>query len=84
MDQSGFIGYSNGSSFNSVIVNGGGAIISSGDPASVLVQGVGSTWSNSASLVIGYGGSSNSLLITNLGSVLDQNGYIGYDVTQVI
>ncbi len=53
---------------------------------SVLVTGVGSVWSNSADLYVGYSGADNSLVISNGGQVINNapfgsgfNCYIGYN-----
>jgi len=45
---------------------------------SVQVNGINSLWSNSGNLYIGYYGSNNSLLISNGGRVVDQNGSVGF------
>jgi T5SS/PEP-CTERM-associated repeat protein/autotransporter-associated beta strand protein len=44
---------------------------------SVLVTGTGSAWTNTFDLFVGYDGSSNSLVISDGGSVVSSNGYIG-------
>jgi len=80
-DKNGFLGYSNFSSNNSVVINGAGLYNSNPTSGSALVSGPGASWINSGSLTIGYSGPSNSLLITNLGSVVDQSAYIGYSNT---
>ena len=112
-DQSGFIGYSNNSSNNSVLVTGGGSlwvnssalivgnsgssnslVVSNGGGVvgsngyigfsntssynSVFVANSNAFWNNANSLVVGVGGWSNALIITNSGTVNDQSGYIGY------
>jgi T5SS/PEP-CTERM-associated repeat protein len=44
---------------------------------SVVVSGVGSTWSNAADLIVGLTGSGNSLVISNGGTVFSANGIYG-------
>ena len=80
-----FVGYA-GSSNSLVISNGasvtdrigfiGNDTISSNN--SVLVTGTNSAWTNTGDLLVGYGGSSNSLVISSGGSVVNSNGYIGF------
>jgi T5SS/PEP-CTERM-associated repeat protein len=43
----------------------------------VLVTGTGSAWTNTGDLYFGNAGSSNSLVISNRGGVINSNGYIG-------
>ena len=57
----GWIGYSNTASNNTV-----------------LVTGSNSKWVNSSDIYMGYHGESNSLLISNGGSVTGGSGYLGY------
>ena len=47
----------------------------------VMVTGVNSTWSNMGDLHVGYAGSSNSMVISNGGTVANVNGWIGYSNT---
>ena len=78
----------NGSS-NSVVISNGGTVASgqvnyggvigfnSGSTNnSILVAGTGSTWSNIGDLLVGVGGSSNSMVITNGGTVT--NAQVNY------
>ena len=60
----GYIGYTNGSSNNSVLVTGSNSL-----------------WTSSGNLFVGYGGSSNSLTISNVGTVSSAITYIGEDVS---
>jgi T5SS/PEP-CTERM-associated repeat protein len=46
-----------------------------------MVTGTGSTWTNSSDLYVGLNGSSNSLVISNGGSVVSQAGLIGVNTT---
>jgi T5SS/PEP-CTERM-associated repeat protein len=64
------IGYDAGSSNNSVIVTG-----------SNLATGSVSTWLSQADLTIGYGGSSNSLIVSGGAQLGSINGWIGYTNT---
>jgi T5SS/PEP-CTERM-associated repeat protein len=43
----------------------------------VTVTGSNSAWANTLDILVGNNGSSNSLVITNGGSVINQYGYIG-------
>ena len=52
-----------------------------GSNNSALINGSGSTWSNSLDLNIGYMGSFNYMTITNGGQVLDREGFIGYNTS---
>jgi T5SS/PEP-CTERM-associated repeat protein len=71
---------------NSVVITNGGRITSaSGEIGiqssnnSVLVTGSNSVWTNSGSLAVGiYPSSSNSLVISNAGTVANNIGYIGF------
>jgi T5SS/PEP-CTERM-associated repeat protein len=69
---------------NSVLSNGTGCVgyeIGASNN-SVVVSGTGSAWSNSSSLIVGYSGSINSLVITNGGTVYNGGyGYISYTST---
>jgi len=47
----------------------------------VTVSGVGSTWTNSGTLVIGSGGNHSSLIISNGGSVYDSTGTISLNTS---
>ena len=76
-----------GNSNNLVISNGGAVAASDGGYIGanadsfnnrVLVTGADSIWTNNF-LYVGYEGSSNSLVISNAGTVVNSNGYIGYD-----
>ena len=79
-------------SSNSLIISNAGRVTDSnayigfyitGNPSnnSVTVTGTNSLWSNSGDLLVGYSGSSNSMVISNGGRVDDSNGYIGYTNT---
>ena len=68
-----------------LITNGGSVVVSnsvvgfrttSGNNL-VLVDGVGSVWSNAFNLYIGWGGSGNQLLVTNGGAVFSSWAYVG-------
>ena len=73
---------------NSLVISNGGTVANSRSAPSaatqlrpnnsVLVTGAGSLWTNSGDLFVGYVGSSNSLVITNGGTVANTGGYIGY------
>jgi T5SS/PEP-CTERM-associated repeat protein len=75
-----------GSSNSLVISNGAGVVNSDGyigytntsSNNSVLVTGTNSAWTNRIDLYVGYDGSSNSLVISNGGSVTNQSGFVGY------
>jgi len=86
-----YVGY-NGSSNSLVIRNGASVVNAVGYIGSttnssnniVTVTGTGSAWANTGNLYVGYSGSSNSLVITNEGSVvnsggLNSSGFIGYE-----
>ena len=45
----------------------------------VTVTGPGSMLTNASDLYVGYAGSSNSMVISNGGVVVNSNGYVGYD-----
>lgn len=70
-----------GRSSSRVVINDGGAVISSratignggGSNNSVVVSGTGSVWNNQRSLNVGVSGSGNSLVIDNGGSVVSSN-----------
>jgi T5SS/PEP-CTERM-associated repeat protein/autotransporter-associated beta strand protein len=76
-------------SSNSLVISDGGALENAvgyigydeGSNNSVLVTGTSSTWTNSATLSIGIGGSSNSLVISDGGKVANTDGYIGNNST---
>jgi len=63
----GHIGYDAGSSFNSVVISGGGPSV------------IASCWYSSGDITAGYSGSGNSITISNGGRVEDFNGAIGWD-----
>jgi T5SS/PEP-CTERM-associated repeat protein len=42
------------------------------------ITGGGSCWSNRTSLIVGNGGSANSLVVSNRGCVIGSDGYVGY------
>ncbi|NOX09477.1 MAG: VPLPA-CTERM sorting domain-containing protein [Gammaproteobacteria bacterium] len=72
---------------NSLAITTGGSVSNSygyigyntgADTNNVSVDGAGSTWVNSLNLTVGYSGASNSLAITNGGSVSNTKGIIGY------
>ncbi len=76
--------------FNGMTISGGGAVTSSygyigyatsSSNNSVLVTGSNSTWTNNDDLYIGYQGSSNSLVISNGGTVANAYARIGYIAT---
>ncbi|MCX6899401.1 MAG: M6 family metalloprotease domain-containing protein, partial [Verrucomicrobia bacterium] len=46
-----------------------------------IVTGAGSVWSNSADLYVGYGGFGNQMILTNGGTTLAGNAYVGYEAT---
>ena len=75
---------------NSLVISNGGKVLGGSDGIGgiigadtgssnnwVQVTGANSTWSNSLDLYIGFGGSSNSLVISNQAVVRDSNGIIG-------
>ena len=74
-------------SSNSMTISNGGAVTNDYDSYigsnnlssnnSVLVTGTNSLWTNSAKLYVGYAGSSNSMTISNGGTVVSAIGYIG-------
>ena len=81
---SGGLGVGEGGSGNSLTIANGGLVLDAngwigdydsfaGNNNTVLVTGAGSVWSNSASLVVGYNGSGNSLFIANGGMVTATN-----------
>ncbi|HLX95173.1 MAG TPA: hypothetical protein VKU37_05460 [Verrucomicrobiae bacterium] len=80
-----YVGYNGGAS-SLAISNGGWVIDLSGATGfgldsysnSVLVTDAGSVWTNYEEVYVGYFGSSNSLVISNGGQVLDYDGYLGY------
>ncbi|MCF7848392.1 MAG: autotransporter domain-containing protein [Kiritimatiellales bacterium] len=72
------------------MIVGNGSTVSSGygyiglganESGTVTVTGVGSVWSNSASLYVGYDGSGNNLEIREGGRVESSGGYVGYSET---
>jgi T5SS/PEP-CTERM-associated repeat protein/autotransporter-associated beta strand protein len=76
----------NRGSSNSLVISDGGKVVdrtgsvgslSTSFNNTVLVTGTGALWSNSISLTVGNSGNSNSLVIFDGGSVVDQTGYIG-------
>lgn len=79
-----YVGYA-GSSNSMVISNQGRVVSFSGfigyatnsSNNSVLVTGTNSAWTSTETLFVGYEGSSNSLVISNKGSVLSPGGEIG-------
>jgi T5SS/PEP-CTERM-associated repeat protein len=108
-----FIGNSNTSSFNSLLVTGTNSLVSNSSAIlvgyfggsnsltvseggnvfdhnayigytngssgnSALVTDENSTWNNSGNFYVGYFGDSNSLVISNVGKVLDQSGSVGF------
>ena len=75
---------------NSLVISNGGAAANDfgtiGDEAessnnSVTVTDAGSRWLNSSNLVVGNGGSGNSLVISNGAEVLSGDGIIGFNDT---
>jgi T5SS/PEP-CTERM-associated repeat protein/autotransporter-associated beta strand protein len=79
-----YVGYL-GSSGNSLVISNegsvvsGSAIIGTYDSSNniVTVTGTNSAWTNMGDLYVGYLGSSNSLVISNGGAVVNSDGYIG-------
>ena len=81
---------SNNSSANSLLVTNGGGLASgsatignttSSFGNSATVFGSGSLWTNSGNVILGNGGSSNSLIIANGGVVMSSNFFISYTNT---
>jgi T5SS/PEP-CTERM-associated repeat protein/autotransporter-associated beta strand protein len=77
----------NTGSDNSLVISNGGAVVTGmcliGDQStasnnSVLVTGTISAWTNTGDLFVGYYGSSNSLVISNGGTVANRDGFIGF------
>lgn len=81
----------NGSASELDILNGGLVTDASGSIGQtsvssnnfVLVSGAGSMWTNSSSLIVGYSGSRNTLVVTNGGKVFSGDGvsYIGESIS---
>ena len=67
VSENGYIGYDAGSSFNSVVISGGGPSV------------IASCWYSYGDITAGYSGSGNSLTISNGGRVENFNGAIGWD-----
>ena len=82
-----FVG--SGGSGNSLVISNGGRVVDNygaiGDTTSsnnsVLVTGSNSLWSNSVKFYVGYRGSSNSLVISEGGTVMNNYGTIGNQTT---
>jgi T5SS/PEP-CTERM-associated repeat protein/autotransporter-associated beta strand protein len=81
-----------GTADNSMIISNGGSVTGDntviGSEAGatnnrVVVTGVGSLWTNSGSLSVGFAGSGNSMLISNGGKVYNAGGYIGHEASAV-
>jgi T5SS/PEP-CTERM-associated repeat protein len=80
------VGWGSNSANRMVIAQGGSVSDSNGfigytngsDRNNALITGTNSTWSNTENFYVGYSGASNSLIISNGGKLLDQNGSIGY------
>ena len=62
-------------------LGGGIGFLSSSSNNFVTVTGTGSAWAHTADLLIGAAGSSNSLVISGGGSVVNMNAIVGNDET---
>lgn len=70
---------------NSLVISDGGKVVDNngnlgtalGTNNSVVVSGVGSVWSNRATIIIGYNGAGNSLVVSNGGQVVSEDILIG-------
>ena len=82
-----YVGYFN--SGNSLVISDGGTAFSAYDGAigygatsssnSVLVTGSGSVWTDTGDFKVGYAGSGNSLVISNGGTLVSSNLFVGYN-----
>lgn len=73
---------------NRLVIDNGGRVINDygflgTDPGSnsnnVMVVGAGSVWTNTHDVNVGYSGAANSLVISNGGQVIAQNGWLAVD-----